>query len=74
MSNIYLHKLDEEAAKIAEEEHQKGKIRRKKLEAVNAERRKYRKKEFKLLLPKKQAAIVSKYRADFRKLRVTMTD
>ena len=73
LANIYLHKLDLEVAQITEE-YQKGKIRRKNLEAVNAERREYRKKQFKLLPPEKQAVIMSKHRADRRKLGVTMTD
>ena len=73
LANIYLHKLDVEIAQITEE-YQKGKIRRKNLEVLNAERREYKRKKFKLLPPEKQAAIMSKHRADHRKLGVTMTD
>ena len=71
--NIYLHRLDVEVANIIKE-YRKGKIRRKNLEAENAERRVYRRKQFKLLPSEKQAVIMSKHRSDRRKLRVTMTD
>jgi group II intron reverse transcriptase/maturase len=73
LANIYLHKLDVEVASITKG-YQKGKIRRKNTEAVNAERRIYRRKEFKSLPPEKQAAIISKHRAERRKMGVTMTD
>lgn len=73
LANIYLHKLDVEVANITKK-YQKGKIRRKNLEAVNAERREYRRKEFKLFPPEKQAAIMLKHSSDLRKLGVTMTD
>jgi hypothetical protein len=73
LANIYLHKLDVEVASITKG-YQKGKIRRKNTEAVNAERRIYRRKEFKSLPPKKQAAIISKYRAERRNMGVTITD
>lgn len=65
--NIYLHRLDVEVANIIKE-YQKGKIRRKNLEAENAERRVYRRKQFKLLPSEKQAVIMSKHRSDRRKL------
>ena len=67
LSNIYLHKLDEEVAKITEE-YQKGEKRRVFKEVFNAERRVYRKKEFKMLSPEKQAEIMSKHRAARRKM------
>lgn len=73
LSNIYLHRLDAEVAEITKE-YQKGKIRRKNSEVLNAERRVYRKKEFMRLSPEKQAAIMSKHRAERRKLGLTMTD
>lgn len=73
LANIYLHKLDAEVARIAKE-CQKGKIRRKSLEVLNAERRVCRKKDFKPLTSEKRAAIVSKHRVERRKLGVTMTD
>jgi group II intron reverse transcriptase/maturase len=73
LSNIYLHKLDVEVAKITEE-YQKGKIRRFFREVLNAERRVHRKKDFKRLSPEQQAAIMSKHRAERRKMGVTMTD
>lgn len=62
-----------EVANITKE-YQKGKIRRKNLEVENAERRVYRRKQFKLLPSEKQAAIMSKHKSDRRKLGVTMTD
>lgn len=73
LSNIYLHKLDFEISKITEE-YQKGKIRRVFNDVVNAERRIYRKKDFKMLSPERRAAIMSRHRADRRKLGITMTD
>ena len=73
LANIYLHKLDVEIAQITKE-YQKGKNRCNNLEVYNAERRVYRRKEFKLFSPERQAAIMSKHRADRRKLGVTMTD
>ena len=73
LANIYLHRLDVEVANIIKE-YRKGKIRRKNLEAENAERRVYRRKQFKLSPPEKQAAIMLKHRFDRHKLGVTMTD
>lgn len=73
LSNIYLHKLDVEIAKITEE-YQKGKKRRVVKDEFNAERRVYRKKEFKMLSPERRAEIMSKHRAERRKKGVTMTD
>ena len=71
--NIYLHKLDLEVAKIIEE-YQKGKKRRIVKDVLNAERLVYRKKYFKMLSPERQAALMSKHRAERRKIGVTMTD
>jgi group II intron reverse transcriptase/maturase len=73
LSNIYLHKLDVEVVKIIEE-YQKGKKRRVFQDVFNAERRVYRKKDFKRLSSEQQAAIMSKHRAERRKMGVTMTD
>ena len=73
LANIYLHKLDEEVAAITFE-YQKGKKRRANKDVINAERRLLRKKDFKKLSPEKQAAIMSKHRAERRKLGVTRTD
>jgi group II intron reverse transcriptase/maturase len=73
LSNIYLHKLDDEIAKITEE-YQRGKKRRLVKDVVNAERRVYRRKDFKMLTPEQRAAIMSKHRAERRKMGVTMTD
>jgi group II intron reverse transcriptase/maturase len=72
-SNIYLHKLDLEVAKITEE-YQKGKKRRIFQDVLNAERRVRRKKDFKLLSPERRAVIMSNHRADRRKLGLSMTD
>ena len=73
LSNIYLDKLDFEISKITEE-YQKGKIRRVLKDEVNAERRIYRKREFKMLSPERRAAILSRHRANRRKLGITLTD
>lgn len=73
LANIYLHKLDVEVASICSE-YQNGKIRRVNKDAINAERRILRKKDFKKLSPEKQAAVMSKHRAERRKLGVTRTD
>ena len=73
LSNIYLHKLDVEVAKITEE-YQKGKKRRLFPDVHNAERRVYRKKDFKMLSPEQQSAIMSKHRAERKKMEVSMTD
>lgn len=73
LANIYLHKLDEEVAAITKE-YQKGKLRRINLDVMNAERRVMRRKEFKELSLEKRAAIMSKHRAERRKLGKTMTD
>lgn len=71
--NIYLLKLDLEVARIIEE-YQKGKIRRVNLDVHNKKRRVYRRKKFIMLSTERQAAIMSKHKADRRKLEVTMTD
>jgi hypothetical protein len=73
LSNIYLHKLDLEIARITEE-YQKGKKRRLVKNVLNAERRVYRKKDFKMLSPERRAEIMSKHRAERRKMGVSMTD
>ena len=73
LSNIYLHKLDVEMAKITEE-YQKGKKRRVFKDVINAERRVYRNKEFKMLSPERRAAIMAQHRAERRKLGLTLTD
>lgn len=73
LANIYLHKLDVEVASICSEYHN-GKIRRVNKDAINAERRILRKKDFKKLSPEKRAAIMSKHRAERRKLGITCTD
>ena len=73
LSNIYLHKLDVEVAKITEE-YQKGKNRRVFSDLKNAERRVYRNKEFRMLSPERRAAIMSRHRAERRKLGLTLTD
>jgi predicted polyphosphate/ATP-dependent NAD kinase len=73
LANIYLHKLDAEVARITKE-YQKGKIRRKHSEVTNVERGVYRKKDFKMLSPEKQAVIMSEHRVERRKLGITMTD
>lgn len=73
LSNIYLHKLDVEMAEITEE-YQKGKKRRVFKDVVNAERRVYRNKEFKMLSPERRAAIMSQHRVERRKLGLTLTD
>lgn len=73
LCNIYLHKLDLEVDRIVNEFKQ-GKKRRLFADVYNAERRIYRSNEFKKLSALRQAAIISKHRADRRKLGKTMTD
>ena len=73
LSNIYLHKLDLEVDQITKEYH-KGKTRRIFKDVFNAERRIYRTKSFKMLSIERRAAILSKHRAERRKLGVSMTD
>jgi len=73
LCNIYLHKLDLEVDRIINE-YKQGKKRRLFADVYNAERRVYRSNEFKKLSPQRQAAIMSKQRADRRKLGKTMTD
>lgn len=67
LSNIYLHKLDEEIARIAEDSRE-GKNRRILKNGFNAGRQMSQKKNFKILSVEKRAEIISKHRAACRKV------
>jgi retron-type reverse transcriptase len=73
LSNIYLHKLDEEVAKIIEA-YQKGKKRRVSKDVLNTERWVYRKKDFERLFLEQQAIIIPERKAEFRKMGMAVAD